>query len=401
MSRPDTASINIDPDPLRKCLSSECSLCRDNCPSYRAFQLDSYSSRGKNRVLKAFLDGEVDIDAVREVVYSCTRCSQCAEVCLTGGDVFQQIRNIRSQLTEMSQGLPGHREMVDYIREKGTPYGTRDGSWLDGDPDAGPIGNRAVGGKGSVSQHAKGKIAYFPGCTIQAEHPEFARKTLRLLERFGVHAIHLTDQCCGSPVLEAGFTEDAREMAGDLMKEVRERKIKTIITSCTGCTVMLRREYPELTGKKVEVQHISEFLAKHRKKLEREVKQKRIVTSDRDGKEMGGSGGPGEEIYYHDPCDLARKLGVTEEPREVLRIMGYQSMEFENSGMETTCCGGGAGFARDYSDGASVSADHRIHEARELGAQKIVTACLSCRRMLKKAAKGEMDVVDLIELFDV
>jgi len=420
--------IEIDRESIRKCLSSECSFCRENCPSYIAFQLDSYSSRGKNRIIKAYLEGEVGTDELREALFTCTICGQCSEVCLTDGAVFNQVREIRSQLVEMGHGLKGHREMVDYIKEKHTPYGVKDRKWMGSEGEEGKdeVKNKEkdIGkdkendkekdtGKGTMKDKEKdmgrdigkgkekdkkkdrrimkGKIAYFPGCTIQAEHPEFALKTLKLLDKLGIRIVPLSEPCCGSPVLGAGYREEARAIAGDFLDELKERRINTIITSCTGCTAMLKLEYPELTGKKLKVQHITEVLAKNRKKL-------KVLLTNGTFKTHNGSG---SEIFYHDPCDLARKLHVMKEPREVLETLGFVLREFDHNNTATVCCGGGGGFARDYSDGAESAAEKRVREARELGGRRIVTTCLSCRKMLKRASGGKTEVLDLIELVNL
>ena len=57
---------------------------------------------------------------------------------------------------------------------------------------------------------------------------------------------------------------------------------------------------------------------------------------------------PSKEVkvkaVYHDPCRLGRRLGVFDEPREVLAsIPGLELLEFERSRKNSLCCGGGGG----------------------------------------------------------
>ena len=437
--------IQIDEESIRKCLSSECSSCRENCPSYLAFELDSYSSRGKNRALAAYLQGTLTIEDIRELVYACTNCGHCAEVCLTGGSFSNQVLELREQLGSLGKEAPGLREMVAYIRERSTPYGTKDTSWMekrdkdkvlekdkvkslgkDKDKVLEKDKSKVLGkGKGEVlgedenkiqekdkdmvlglvkekiqekdkdkvrekdkskdsgGNPRKGRIGYFPGCTIQAEHPEFASKTISLLRKLGKDAVPISQPCCGFPVVNAGFMDEARTMAREFMEEVRRRGIRTIITSCAGCTAMLRLQLPHLIGVNIKVQHITEFLARNRKNVQA----------------MFGTVGQGKDVLYHDPCDLARKLGIIEEPRIVIQALGFSVREFADNREGTACCGGGGGFAREYPDETVHVSRVRIREARDLGWNTVVTACLSCRRMLRSVPNDEVEVLDIIELF--
>ncbi len=399
---PKKSRVVPDSELIRKCLSSECSGCRENCPAYIAFQLDSYSSRGKNRALEIYARGELGSMDIVDLVFTCTTCGQCAEVCLTGGSIFQQILELRHALREIDCEVPGLKEMVSYIRENNTPYGRKDTSWMIDDL------RLDKQKKGRIQDMKTGKIGYFPGCSILAENPEFAVKTLSVLNTLGTRPVTISRPCCGLPVLNAGFTEDARAMALEFNQELKDRKIKTVITSCAGCTVMLRLNFSKLTGKKnhFRVVHITEYLDKRRKALGQISKEtnsnivsnsKSNVDSNNDSKiELKNESK--KEIFYHDPCDLARKLGIIDEPRRVIEALGYSIREFTKNRTETSCCGGGGGFSRLYPDEAAGIAGGRINEAEEQGGRRIVTACLNCRRMLRSSAGENTEVLDIIEL---
>jgi len=50
-------------------------------------------------------------------------------------------------------------------------------------------------------------------------------------------------------------------------------------------------------------------------------------------------------VTYHDPCNLARAMGVVEPPRRVLRAVAPRFREMHPHGVDNYCCGGGSGFA--------------------------------------------------------
>ncbi|MCK4614349.1 MAG: 4Fe-4S dicluster domain-containing protein, partial [Thermoplasmata archaeon] len=144
--------VKIGVEEVRRCLSSECSFCRENCPAYLAFHLDSYSSRGKNRVILGYNREGFESEELVEVAYACTMCGQCSEVCLTDGAFFGYAKELRSELVREGLAPDVIKAMVKNIRDNNTPFDSKDQGWAE---------------KGK-----KGKIAYFPGCTIQACNPE-------------------------------------------------------------------------------------------------------------------------------------------------------------------------------------------------------------------------------------
>ena len=98
----------------------------------------------------------------------------------------------------------------------------------------------------------------------------------------------------------------------------------------------------------------------------------------------------GETTSFHDPCQLARRGGVTSAPRNVLKALGLELTELEDHGGLGWCCGGGGGVV------SNVRADPLRFRAFELkrrqvedaGAQHFVTACGQCRITLQAGAKN-------------
>ena len=50
-------------------------------------------------------------------------------------------------------------------------------------------------------------------------------------------------------------------------------------------------------------------------------------------------------VTLHDPCNLARAMGVVEPPRRILRKIAPRFREMHPHGVDNYCCGGGSGFA--------------------------------------------------------
>ena len=106
------------------------------------------------------------------------------------------------------------------------------------------------------------------------------------------------------------------------------------------------------------------------------------------------------KVAYHDPCELARQMGVVEEPRFILTKLGTLK-EFDKRGSETQCCGGG-GFLKVTNERiTNMVAQLRVNQALEMGIDVLATACPSCKMNLSEGAKvlnTNINVVDLVEV---
>jgi len=87
-----------------------------------------------------------------------------------------------------------------------------------------------------------------------------------------------------------------------------------------------------------------------------------------------------EPVTYHDPCNLARSCGITEEPRELLRAVCSDFREMVPNRAENFCCtgGGGAMSMSEYAPRRLKSASIKAEQLRATGAKVVVTACHNC-----------------------
>jgi Fe-S oxidoreductase/ActR/RegA family two-component response regulator len=94
-------------------------------------------------------------------------------------------------------------------------------------------------------------------------------------------------------------------------------------------------------------------------------------------------------VTYHDPCNLSRSSGITEEPRFCLKrsVMDFREMTPNRS--ESFCCSGGGGamsmaeYAKRRISVASIKAD----QIRNTGAAVVATACHNCEDGLADVIK--------------
>jgi len=85
-------------------------------------------------------------------------------------------------------------------------------------------------------------------------------------------------------------------------------------------------------------------------------------------------------VTYHDPCNLSRSCGMTEEPRFCLKRACLDFREMTPNRADSYCCtgGGGAMSMSEYAGRRLEVASVKAKQIRETGAAICATACHNC-----------------------
>jgi Fe-S oxidoreductase len=109
-----------------------------------------------------------------------------------------------------------------------------------------------------------------------------------------------------------------------------------------------------------------------------------------------------DKVTFHDPCYLGRHNGIVDPPREILRGMGFWTVEMPRHGQQSFCCGaGGAQMWKEEEHGTAAVNETRYHEAAETAAKTIAVGCPFCLTMLtdaSKSAEQALAVKDVAEI---
>ena len=214
------------------------------------------------------------------------------------------------------------------------------------------------------------------------------RDAVKVMSNFGVEFGYLADDepCCGAPLHYTGLQKEFAKNAQEMHKKLKSLGVKRIISIVPSCTYALRNLFPPcVDGYDLEVKHFSEVILENISS--RELRFPKEV-----------------KVTYHDPCQLARYLGLIEEPRKILRaIKGIELVETDwTKGEWTTCCGGGGGFEAVFPELSQILAVNRARELVETGAQIIVTHCPGCIMQLKDGLKElKTDGVEVLDLAQI
>jgi len=374
---------------------AHCALCTDKCPAYAESQNPNHapgvrSSKtvrlyNKKHGLMAKLLGpkpitKKELDDLADSAFHCTFCGRCMEVCPFGFQTHELWSRVREVIHDLGATLPKVKMLEEMLEENQNPYGL--------DPDM-RLDWADYTDLEDVPEKDESKIAYFVGCTtaFKGANHEVAFSVASILNELSEDWTLLGEDewCCGSPSLLAGDEHTAKEYAEHNVEALETRGVEKVITGCAACFRVFKWEYPKLLERKLpfEVVHAVEYLRD--KLVSGELK---IEPTD-------------EKVAYHDPCELARLGGVMDAPREALRVLAGEFIEFPEHGMDVYCCGGGGLLQAANNDLRLAIINRRLSQAIELGAEVLVSACPACKLAFVdgvRASGADIEVLDLFEL---
>ncbi len=214
------------------------------------------------------------------------------------------------------------------------------------------------------------------------------RDAVNVLKKLGLEFGYLAEDepCCGGLLHYIGMQKEFNTHSQEAYGNLKSRGVKRIISIIPSCTNTLRNLIPgSIGGEGLEVKHFTEVVLANIGSRKLRFPRKARVT-------------------FHDPCQLARNLGLVDEPRQILgAIENIELVEPEwTRGDCTTCCGGGGGFEAVFPELSEILATNRARELTETGADIIVTQCPGCIMQLKGGVKelnaAGVEVLDLAQI---
>jgi Fe-S oxidoreductase len=177
------------------------------------------------------------------------------------------------------------------------------------------------------------------------------------------------ERCTGDPVRRLGNDLAFGQLAETNVAAVREAGVKKLVSICPHCVRTIEEDWREF-GADFEIEHHSEFLARHADQLPAQQNNSRVV--------------------FHDPCYLGRYRGIYEEPRQVI-ARSATVIDPPRARQRSFCCGAGGGLVFLGEETGRRVNEARAEELVATGADTIGAACPFCNTMFRDAlaAKSE------------
>jgi len=339
-------------DDLNRCI--RCAYCFEGCPVFEELKWEVDGARGKLVIAYGLLTGELEATKyVAEKLFQCTFCKDCVERCSAQVSVPDILSAARADLWANGFMYDSHKTLLKKVETSGNIFKK------DLDPPS-----------------FQGEKAVLLGCRL-LERKEDAEKYLEILEKLGTKPKTYDETCCGMPFAVLGDRKGFKAQQKKFMESIPDIN-KEIICACTTCVFFIRKKYPDLKAKYI-IEEIVERIPQYKKKI-----KKLNVTAT-----------------YHDPCNVARGLGMIDEPRWLLRQLGVKLVEMQTYGKEAKCCGGGGGLLVSDAELSEEMAFNRVKDALETGAEYLVTLCPTCELNLQKAAQKHNAGIQVKNVLDL
>ncbi|MFX0051128.1 MAG: (Fe-S)-binding protein [Candidatus Hermodarchaeota archaeon] len=337
-----------------------------NCPSYKRFKFESYSTGGRLWLLWAWLKNEIEwSEHLAEIIFSCVTCRNCVESCPMKfkEDIIDWIISVRSEMIEQGKVLPKVSEFLNNIHCDGNPWGF-------------PRNTRDVWMNYKKYYSTNNEYLFYVGCVGSYEQrgQQMAKAFMKLLDRtnqsYGL--LGIDEECDGNEVYMLGEKGLFKELVQKNIDTFENLGVKKVVTLSPHSYNIMKNKYYGL--KNIEIFHYTQLL--------NEIIQNHNVSLSQIN----------TKVTYHDPCYLGRYNGVYDIPREILEsIPGVELIEMPRNRDNSFCCGGGSGnFVYDLLGRSEESPNIiRVKEAYETGAESLIVTCPSCKMMLDDAVKKE------------
>jgi L-lactate dehydrogenase complex protein LldE len=221
-------------------------------------------------------------------------------------------------------------------------------------------------------------------------YPEIGLAMVEIFSALGYPVIYPFDQtCCGQWAYNSGDFREAKKLAQRFV-ELFDPEIP-IISPSGSCVYMVKHHYltllqdtPALAEKarriSANIHECTQFLYQREARVPWRGKTKGLVT-------------------YHESCHLKRGLGISEEPRGLLKLAkGLELVEMEEADQ---CCGFGGQFWWKFPGISRAILENKVERILASGARMVAGAdagCLLNIESLLKKKDPDFGIYHILEL---
>ena len=401
-----------------------CGLCLNHCPTYRLWQLEADSPRGRIRQMMLVEQGELPVsEGFVDHIDKCLDCRSCETACPSAVNYGKLVEHARARierdfrrplLSRVARDLVYRRlllyperivmaaKLLRIYQRSGLQAAARATGILklfglaERDlllpPVDGHFFFEQLGKTFPAQGTRRARVAFFAGCVVNIAFAALNEATIRVLTANGCEVVVPGGQlCCGALPAHAGMRDVARDLAGRNIAAFASANFDALVTNAAGCGSTLKEydhlftaDEPEFSaasalGKKTR--DVTEFLAA----LGLSAPLKPIPA----------------RVTYQDSCHLLHGQKIREAPRQLLRaIPGVELVELPFADI---CCGSAGVYNVTQTKASLDLLTEKMACARTTNAQIIATANPGCLLQLRAGVeihKTGQEVLHIIELLD-
>ena len=227
------------------------------------------------------------------------------------------------------------------------------------------------------------EVALFVPCYVDQLYPRVGLATAELLERFGA-TVHFpqAQTCCGQPMANSGFFDDARPLARKML-DVFE-KYEHVVCPSGSCTSMVRNHFAQLLPEEPRLQSLR-------------ARTRELCEFLHDVLQVRPRGRFAHKVGLHQSCHGLRELRLGSGSERLIPafsktralLEGLEGIELVELTRPDECCGFGGTFAVSEEAVSCAMGRDRIADHQRAGAEVIAGADVSCLMHLEGLARRD------------
>jgi glycolate oxidase iron-sulfur subunit len=401
-----------------------CGLCLNACPTYRLWNLEADSPRGRIHQMIHVEQGGVSVtDSFVDHIDKCLDCRACETACPSGVEYGKLVEYARARIERDYQRPLLSRIARDVMYRRLLPYpkriatlarllrfyqrsGLQSLARATGILQLLGVDKRErllprvdsnffydrLGKTFPATGKRRARVAFFAGCVANVTFAELNAATIRVLTANGCDVVVPDGQlCCGALAAHAGVRDVARQLARKNLRAFLLDDVDAIVTNAAGCGSTLKEYHHLFTPDEDEYTQAAVF-----------AKKTRDVT------EFLAALGLSEplkplplRVTYQDSCHLLHGQKVREAPRKLLRaIPGLDLVELPHADI---CCGSAGVYNVTHTEASLELLAEKMRCASATQAQVIATSNPGCLLQMRAGAgiyHTNQQVLHVIELLD-
>lgn len=207
------------------------------------------------------------------------------------------------------------------------------------------------------------RISLFVTCLTDLFYPDVAECVVRILDRLG-HDVECPSEqtCCGQPALNSGFLDEARSIAGRMIRIFEDAEI--VVTPSGSCCSIVREYYPHLFEDDPAMHEKAVAMAN--KTFEFVEFVQKVIKVDWTPWNLSYPG----SATFHYSC---HHRGIGMSPDDVIGLIKeFRDLDYRPLEKMEQCCGFGGTFAVKYGDLSGALVQDKVARIRETGADMLI-----------------------------
>lgn len=354
---------------LALCLT--CGECISRC-----FLTDGYPDVNPRRIIRKVVLGQDDEAAESEFIWACTLCGRCTTDCPKELHMDVIVRKLRAEACKRGLGPFRIIEGIEKALEVGNNVGMESEEFVDtaqwlAEELEDDFGEDADGLEVPFDKEGA-EILYIPNPREYTSNPGMFQTYLKFFHYLDA------DWTLSSKVFDitnwayyVGDHSAAVQLVRNMVDETRRLGAKILLsTECGHGFKILRKDAERWLGEPLGFEVLGVVELAHRYLAEGRLPVK-----------LNAIEGP---VTYHDPCNVGRKMGIFEEPRDLIRAVCPDLIEMWPNRKYSLCCGGGGSVGQNTDMGQKrlEHARRKHDQILNTGAKILATCCQNCLSQL-------------------